>query len=71
MCFAAGSHSSPFSDLIIDHCCVYMWYHRVLVYSVVAEDSRLLSYQVIDDVCNKDLIDLYSCFMRVIVVSDC
>jgi len=19
----AGSHSSPFSDLIIDHCCVY------------------------------------------------
>jgi len=23
-----------------------MWYHRVLVYSVVAEDSRVLSYQV-------------------------
>jgi len=22
-CSAAGSHSSPFSDLIIDHCCVY------------------------------------------------
>jgi len=22
-CILAGSHSSPFSDLIIDHCCVY------------------------------------------------
>jgi len=22
-CFVAESHSSPFSDLIIDHCCVY------------------------------------------------
>jgi len=48
-----------------------MWYHRALVHSVVAEDSRVLSYQVIDYVCNKDLIDLYSCFTRVIVVSDC
>jgi len=26
---------------------------------------------VIDYVCNKDLIDLYLCFTRVIVVSDC
>jgi len=47
------------------------WYHRALVHSVVAEDSRVLSYQVIDYVCNKDLIDLYSCFTRVIVVLDC
>jgi len=34
------------------------WYHRALVYPVVAEDSRVLSYQVIDYMCNKDLIDL-------------
>jgi len=44
----AGSHSFPFSDLIIDHCCVYKVVSKSATFSVVAEDSRVLRYRIFD-----------------------